>query len=97
MAKQIIGVTLSTVSGQEALGVYEAEGGVEVVQTDAPYLTSALSLQSPMPVFDAGGPVFVDGMGRPQMSLPVTGLGPLPPAGITWDSNTPWDNNTYWS
>lgn len=97
MAKQLLGITYQSTPDQERTGIYESEDGVAVFVTDDPYMLSgAPSLQSPMPVFDAGGPKFVDGMGRLQSSLAVNGSGVTPPAGITWDNNTPWDGGTYW-
>lgn len=75
--KQSLGVTFIPKSGQSVTGVYEADNGVEVFETDTPYLmTDGKSLVSPLPVIDVGGPVFADGMGNAQSSMPVTGLTP---------------------
>ena len=72
-----IALTLTVPAGQSATGVYEDENGVEAYYTDGPYL-AANGLQSPMPVFDAGGPVFQDSMGRAQKSLAVnSGIAPI--------------------
>lgn len=96
MANQIIGVTFAPVAGQEATGVYAADDGLSVFETDEPYLTNGGSLQSPLLVVYSDGPTFIDSMGGMQNSLPIQGL--LPPAdSITWDNTTPWDNTTYWS
>jgi hypothetical protein len=75
--KQPLGVTLIVPNGQEATGVYEDENGVAVFETDIPYLLDDdVSLQPPLPIFDAGGPVFQDSMGNTQKALAVTGLTP---------------------
>lgn len=97
MARRPIAVTLNRFAGQQSTGVYEAEGGIPVVITDVPYLAGDLSLHQPMPVFDAGGTVFLDDSGKAQAALPVSGLGDTPVQNLTWDANTPWDENTYWS
>ncbi len=92
-----LGVTLTVPAGQAAIGVYEDAAGIPVFETDAPYLLSdGRSLEAPMPVFDAGGPVFQDAMGNAQSALVVNGLGALP-QGITWDASTTWDDGIYWS
>ena len=91
-----IGVTLDEVEGQESVAVYESDTGLDVFSTDVPYLLSdGVSLQAPMPVFDAGGSVYTDSMGNAQSALAVHGLSP--PDGITWDDNQTWDNGTFWS
>lgn len=75
MPKQPLGVTFNVPAGQEATGVYEAESGVEVFETDAPYLLSdGVSLQPPLPVVLADGPTFIDSMGNVQAALAVAGL-----------------------
>ena len=92
-----LGVTLTVPAGQSAIGVYEDAAGVQVFETDEPYLLSdGRSLEAPLPIFDAGGSVFQDSMGNAQTALAVTGLGPAP-QGITWDASATWDNGTYWS
>lgn len=92
-----LGVTLSVTAGQQAIGVYEDSAGIPAFETAAPYLLSdGQSLESPLPVFDAGGPAFQDSMGNAQSAMAVTGLGPAP-QGITWDASATWDNGTYWS
>lgn len=56
MPKEPLGITFIIPDGQEATGLYEVEGGIEVFETDTPYLLSdGVSLQPPLPVFDAGG------------------------------------------
>lgn len=65
-------------SPQDPTGIYEAEGGVEIFVTDEPYLLSdGKTLQPPLYVFDAGGPVFIDSMGNAQKSLAVA-IGSIP-------------------
>lgn len=75
MPKQPLGITYDVPAGQEATGVYEVEGGIEVFETDTPYLLSdGKSLVRPLPVFDAGGAVYVDSMGNAQRAIAVSGL-----------------------
>lgn len=96
--KQKLGITTAKSEAADVLGVYESPNGVEVFETDAPYLLSdGDSLMSPIPVIVVDGPVYTDTMGNTQSALAVTGLGPTPPEGITWDANSTWDNGTYWS
>lgn len=91
-----IGVTLEAVEGQDSVAVYESDTGLEVFSVSAPYLLSdGVSLQAPMPVFDAGGSVYTDSMGNAQSALAVSGL--TPSSGITWDAGQTWDNGTFWS
>lgn len=72
MPKEPLGITFVAPAGQDATGVYEVEGGVEVFETDTPYLLSdGVSLMPPLPIFDAGGPVFIDSMGNVQRALGV--------------------------
>lgn len=76
-SKQPLGVTFIVPDGQEATGVYEDPNGIEVFEADEPYLLEdGVSLQSPLLVFDAGGPTFQDSMGNAQKALAVTGLTP---------------------
>lgn len=93
MTKQPLGITV----GEGGTGVYEHEAGIEVLQTDAPYLLAdGVSLAAPLPVHFVDGPVFLDSYGNPQAAIPVRGATP-PVDGITWDNNTPWDGGTFWS
>lgn len=39
--KHPLGVTFTVPPGHEATGVYEVEGGIEVFETDTPYLLNA--------------------------------------------------------
>jgi hypothetical protein len=95
--KQKLGITTNH-QARDATGVYESPGGVEVFETDAPYLLSdGASLMPPLPVIVIDGPVYADTLGNAQTAIAVTGLGPPPPQGITWDENETWDNGTYWS
>lgn len=97
MPKQPLGVTFDVPAGQEATGVYEAESGVEIFETGAPYLLSdGVSLAAPLPVHFVDGPVFFDSLGKPQAAIPVRGATP-PADGVTWDNNTRWDGGTFWS
>lgn len=73
--KQPLGITYSIPDGQEATGVYEDPDGIEVFETSIPYtLSDGVSLQPPLPVFDAGGPVFQDALGNAQIAQAVKGL-----------------------
>lgn len=97
MAKTPLGITFVARDGQPSTGVYEAEGGIETFETDEPYVVHGTPyLAAPLPVFDAGGPVFQDAMGHAYQALPIKGVTP-PVDGITWDNDTTWDNGTYWS
>lgn len=70
-----IGVTFTVPENQDATGVYEHDSGVEVFQTDEPYLLSdGKSLVDPLPVKVVGGPVFLDVMGNAQAAMAVSGL-----------------------
>lgn len=75
MPKEPLGITFIIPDGHEATGPYEVEGGIEVFETDTPYLLiDGVSLQPPLPVFDAGGAIFTDSMGNAQRALGVSGL-----------------------
>lgn len=70
-----LGVTLTVPAGQEAIGVYDAAGGVPVSIEDDPYLLSdGRSLVSPLPVKVVEGAVYTDSLGNAQTALAVTGL-----------------------
>lgn len=61
----------------------------------APYLINGVNmLESPLPVFDAGGPIYFDSMGNARQALAIKGAAL---AGLTWDGGTTWDDGTYWS
>lgn len=62
--------------------MYRTESGASAFEIDEPYLLSdGISLQSPVPVYDAGAPVGVDASGRPVLSWLVN----LPaPVSILW-------------
>lgn len=93
-----IGITTAIPDDVEPIGVYESDGGIEVFPTDSPYLLEdGGSLLSPVPVIVVDGPVYTDKLGNARQAWPVTGIGPPPSAGITWDSGQTWDSNTYWS
>lgn len=78
--KQPLGVTFDIPDGQDATGVYEDVDGVEVFNTDSPYiLKDGKSLQSPLTVIVVGGPRFLDKAGSVQNSLPVYGISPPTP------------------
>lgn len=67
-----LGVTFIVPEGQEAMPVYEAEGGTPIFVTDEPYLLSdELSLMAPLYVVDAGGPTWTASDGSLQAALPV--------------------------
>lgn len=95
--KTPLGITYTVPEGKSATGVYQSSGGIEAFESDAPYMAGGSdALTSPLPVFDAGGPVFKDSMGKLYQALPIKGVTP-PVDGITWDASTTWDNQTYWS
>ena len=75
MPNEPLGITFIVPDGQEAIGVYEADGGAEVFETDSPYLLSdGVTLQPPLPVKVVTGPTFTDSMGNAQTALAVSGL-----------------------
>jgi len=75
MPNEPLGITFIVPDGQEATGVYEADGGAEVFETDSPYLLSdGVTLQPPLPVKVVTGPTFTDSMGNAQTALAVSGL-----------------------
>lgn len=68
-----IGITTQPVAGQDSVPVYQSDKGVPTFPADAPYLLSdGKSLESPMPVIDAGGPVWIDAGGNAVDALAVT-------------------------
>lgn len=70
--KERLGITLIVPAGHEATGIYESADGIDAFLTDEPYLTSdGAQLQPPLPVFDAGGPMFRDSTGGMQTALAV--------------------------
>lgn len=76
MSKEPLGVTFTVPDGQEATGVYEADGGADVFITDAPYLLSdGVSRQPPLPVKIVDGPTWISVNGSLQKAMPVSGLG----------------------
>lgn len=93
-----LGVTLNVPDHVEPLGVYEAADGIEVFETDTPYLLSdGRSLARPLPIKVVLEKTFIDSLGNLQKALGVKGLTPPPPAGVTWDSGQTWDGVTFWS
>lgn len=75
MAREPLGISFIVPAGQEATGVYEDTAGVEVFETDAPYLLSdGKSLAAPLPVKVVEGATFTDSMGNAQTALAVSGL-----------------------
>lgn len=80
--KESIGVIIAPNSAAGAVPMYRTESGASAFEIDEPYLLSdGVSLQSPVPVYDAGAPVGVDALGRPVDALPVN----LPaPAVVAW-------------
>lgn len=80
MPTDAIGLTLIVVDGEAAIPVYESDTGLETFATDDPYLLSdGESLLAPIPVFDAGGPVYVDAQGNAADAMPVTYIAPVNP------------------
>lgn len=81
--KSPLGVTYNVPEGQEATGVYNDPDGVVAFVSDDPYLSSGFLL-SPLPIFDAGGAMFVDSMGNMQSSIPmnISGLPPVIENGV---------------
>lgn len=95
-----IGVTLSVPGNIDAVGVYEADGGIPTFETGEPYtLSDGVTVQYPVAIFNAGGTHYTDQAGNFLQALPITGVTPPDPNsdGITWDANTTWDNGAYWS
>lgn len=91
-----LGITYVVPDGQEAIGVYEAEGGVPVALADDPYVISdGTSLEAPIPVFDAGEPTWLNSAGQLLPALAVTGL--EPPMDYPWvlESGN-WEVSKYW-
>lgn len=85
MAKERIGITFDVPGDADPIGVYEAEGGAEVFETDEPYLLSdGTSLMPPLPAVLADGPIFTDKMGNAQTALAVTGLAPPGPVPLVF-------------
>ena len=80
--KERIGVTIVANSAAGAVPMYRTESGASAFEIDEPYLLSdGVSLQSPVPVYDAGAPVGVDASGCPVQSWLVN----LPaPVSIVW-------------
>lgn len=75
MAQERVGITFIVPAGQEATGVYEDAAGVDVFETDVPYLLSdGKSLAAPIPVKVVEGATFTDSMGNAQTAIAVSGL-----------------------
>lgn len=71
MAKEPLGIIV--VEDTSAVGVYEAEGGLEAFEVDGAYLMAdGLSLQAPAPVQIVDGPVYVDALGNACDAIPIT-------------------------
>lgn len=71
--KEPIGVTLIVPAGQSAMPVYVDPNGIETFETDDSYLLSdGKSLESPLPVVDAGGPKWTDNLGNAVDAVGVT-------------------------
>lgn len=71
--KEPIGITLIPVEGQQSVPVYQDDKGIETFPSDSPYfLKDGKSLEAPMPILDAGGPVWLDASGNAVSSLPVS-------------------------
>ena len=65
-------ITFSAPDGVDPLPVYEAEGGVAVIEDDEPYLLSdGITLRAPVPAVDAEGPVYIDAAGNARDAVPV--------------------------
>lgn len=78
-----IGVTAIVPDGQAAIPVYQNASGLSTKAEDEPYLLSdRISLESPIPVFDAGAPIWISEDGSPVDALAVSDLpsgdGPTP-------------------
>lgn len=70
-----VGISSTPPDGQELIGAYESPTGIEVFQSETPYLSSdGKTLLAPIPVFDAGGPTYTNSAGELQDSLPLNGL-----------------------
>lgn len=72
-----MGITFTVPAGVDPVPVYEAEGGIEVFETDDPYLLSdTKTLRAPVPVVDAEGPVWTDAAGNLQDALAISIIAP---------------------
>lgn len=70
--KQPLGITFVVPGDCDATGVYQSDGGVDVFETDAPYLLNdGTSLTRPIPVVLVDGPVFSDTLGHAQSALAI--------------------------
>lgn len=79
--REPIGITFTGPDQADPVPVFEAEGGVGAVERDGPYLLSdGKSLLDPIPVVDAGGPIWRDRAGNLVDALAISvGEGPEPP------------------
>lgn len=81
MPQEIIGLSIESGSENGAQAVYHDADGIPSEEKTTPYLLSdGVSLQAPIPVYDAGGKVGLDSVGRPVDAWPVTMT--FGPAGI---------------
>lgn len=79
---EAIGLTIVATSAEAAMPIYRTASGASAFEIDEPYLLSdGQSLQSPVPVYDAGAPVGVDALGRPVDAFPVNLAAPVV---VTW-------------
>lgn len=68
-----IGLTMNVSDGESAIPVYQDASGIETIASSDPYfLSDGKSLVSPVPVIDAGNPVWFDADGNPVSAMAVT-------------------------
>ena len=73
--REKIGVTFQVPQATGAQPVYEAQGGLDVFETDSPYLLSGgKTLMKPMSIVRSDGPIWFDADGNAWDAMPVSGL-----------------------
>lgn len=100
MAKEPIGITFIVPDNEDPIGVYESDGGIEVFETDEPYLLSdGKSLVDPMPVRMVDGPIYQDTLGNAQSALAITLASSWSPADLFANSEqgSLWGPLPYYS
>jgi hypothetical protein len=78
-----VGVTNIIPDGQSPVPVFLDPKGLETFAADEPYLLGdGTSLESPVPVVDARGPIYISDSGNPVSAIPITNMpsgdGPTP-------------------
>lgn len=79
-ANEPLGITTNIPDGQSPTPVYQTDTGIPAMRSDIPYqLSDGCTLAKPLPVVDAGGPVWVDYQGNAVSALAINDLTPTPP------------------